>query len=230
MLVAAAGILALFASNVLAANYDVTATAGNTFSPQNLTIGVGDSVTWTNAGGPQPHDVVFEDGSFQQPTPPSTSTWTATRTFNTTGTFPYYCSIHGFTGGIGMSGTVAVSAASTGTGTGTTPTGSVPAGTVGAQGQTVCRSQRSFLIRIRRPRGSRIRSAQVSVNGKPVKVSGRYIDGKLRYVAPVDLRGLTKGSYKVDIVVTTSRGQKLRGTRTYQTCAAKLTSSGLPPL
>ena len=130
-----------------------------------------------------------------------------------------------------MSGSVVVNAASTGSGGGTSPTGTSPSGTVGAQGQsTACASQRNFMIRLRRPRGARITSAQVSVNGKPVKVSGRYIGGKLRHVAQVDLRGLTKGTYKVDIVATTNKGKKLRGTRTYQTCAAKLTSSALPPL
>ena len=91
MLVAVVGAMAFAASPALAANQDVTATAGSTFSPETVNIALGDSVTWTNVGGGT-HDVTFDDGSFTQPPAPSPAAWTATRTFDTTGTFQYYCS------------------------------------------------------------------------------------------------------------------------------------------
>lgn len=231
-LVTVAGVAALAASPALGANQTVNA-FGVQFLPSAVEVFQGESVTWTNGGGT--HDVTFDDGSFTQPPAPSPDPWVVTRTFTTPGTFRYYCSIHGAPNGIGMSGSVVVSdspsAGGGGGGGGTSPAGTAPAGTVGAQGQsTPCRSQRNFLIRIRRPRGETIASAQVSVNGRSVKVSERNIDAKVRHVAQVDLRGLTKGTYKVEITVRTSKGRRLRGTRTYQTCAAKLESSALPQL
>jgi plastocyanin len=225
MLVAAVGALTLVSSTGLAANQGVTA-SGVQFSPTTVTITQGDSVSWTNAGGL--HDVTFDDGSFQQPSAPSGSAWTVTRTFDTPGTFQYHCSVHG----TGMSGTVVVNQATQSTPGGSVP-GSTPAAGVGAQGQgqsTACKSQRNFRIRIRQPRGVRIKSAEVSVNGKPVEVSKLVIDGKLRHTARIDLRGLGRGTYKVEIDAVTDKGKKLRGTRSYQTCAAKLVSNALPPL
>ena len=187
-------------------------------------------MTWANGGGV--HDVRFDDGSFVQPPTPDGGPWTATRTFATLGAFQYYCSVHGSPGGVGMSGSVVVSATPpTNSGGSTAPTGSAPTSTVGAQGQaTACKSQRNFKIRIRQQRGFKIGSAEVSVNGKPVEVSKLVVGGKLRHTAQVDLRGLGKGVYEVRIVATTTSGKKLRGTRTYRTCDAKLTSSALPPL
>jgi plastocyanin len=90
----------------LAADQTVTATSSNEFTPANVTVGQGEKVTWTNAGGD--HNVKFDDGSFEQPADPSSSNWTVSRTFNTAGTFRYYCEAHGGPGGAGMSGTVTV--------------------------------------------------------------------------------------------------------------------------
>jgi plastocyanin len=221
--------MALAACPAMAANFDVgmvTSASGPRFSPETITVAQGDSVTWTNGGGF--HDVTFEDGLFKQPSPPSALIWTVSRTFDSPGTYLYYCSVHQ---SIGMVGSVFVNAA-TSTGSSGTPGTSGPAGgTVGAQGQpTPCRSQRNFRIRVRQPRGVKIKSASVSVNGKPVKVRQFVVAGKLRHVAQVDLRGLGKGTYKVEITAKTDTGKTLRGTRTYRTCVAKLASSGLPSL
>jgi plastocyanin len=223
--------MALAACPAMAANFSVGmvgSASGPRFSPETITVAQGDSVSWTNGGGF--HDVTFEDGLFKQPPTPSADIWTVSRTFDTSGTYLYYCSVHQ---SIGMIGSVVVNAA-TSTGSSGTPATSVPGtpgATVGAQGQpTPCKSQRNFQIRVRQPRGVKIKSASVSVNGTPVKVRQFVVGGKLRHVAQVDLRGLGKGTYKVDIIATTDKGKKLRGTRTYQTCVAKLVSSGLPPL
>lgn len=82
-----------------------------------------------------------------------------------------------------------------------------------------CVSRRRFRIRLREPKGDRITSARVSVNGKLVKT----VRG-VRLTAPVDLRSLPKGRFSVRIEVVTSTGRKIRGTRRYRTCAPKRTA------
>jgi len=78
--------------------------ANNSFSPQVLTIKVGEKVTWRRQNGF--HSVTADDGSFNQP---ASSSWTTfSRTFPQAGSFPYHCSAHGGPAGTGMSGTVIV--------------------------------------------------------------------------------------------------------------------------
>jgi plastocyanin len=91
-----------------AADQSVSATPSDTFSPASVTVNQGDMVTWTNDGGN--HNVYFEDGSFDMPGTPSTSSWTVSRQFDTVGTFSYYCEVHEDEG---MTGTVTVLAAGT---------------------------------------------------------------------------------------------------------------------
>jgi plastocyanin len=112
--------LALCCEPALGANYPVSATASNTFSPDPVTITQGDTVTWTNVGGGL-HNVHFDDDSFIEPNAPSTTAWTVSRAFAQPGNYPYYCEIHGGKGGLGMSGTVTVNAAPPGGGGGGTP-------------------------------------------------------------------------------------------------------------
>ena len=73
-----------------------------------------------------------------------------------------------------------------------------------------------FRIRLRTPRGTRVVSATVSINGK---VRARVKRGKVR--APVDLRGLPKGKVTVRVAVKASDGRTYKGKRTYRTCAAR---------
>lgn len=84
----------------------VIETVGNTFSPADITIAVGDIVSWQNTGGGL-HDVEADDGSFSSGEA-STANWTYEYTFTTAGDFGYYCSVHGGAGGVGMSGTISV--------------------------------------------------------------------------------------------------------------------------
>jgi plastocyanin len=79
------------------------------FAPVNLTIAVGDTVTFTNAGG-APHNVHADDNSFRCAQgcdgqggdgTPSAALWSATVTFNQAGTFAYHCDVHGSMGMIG---------------------------------------------------------------------------------------------------------------------------------
>lgn len=72
------------------------------FSPRTVTIQVGDTVTWTNNSGDF-HNVVAEDGSFDSGEP--ALSWTFSHTFNTPGTYDYFCEPHRFSG---MTGTVVV--------------------------------------------------------------------------------------------------------------------------
>jgi plastocyanin len=84
--------------------------ANNTFSPATVTIGPGESVTWEWEEGVGRHNVV-PDGEEPEPSGVLTDgPFTYTYTFDTPGTYGYYCIAHGAPGGVGMSGTVVVQA------------------------------------------------------------------------------------------------------------------------
>jgi plastocyanin len=109
MLLRLAGMLGVWlvvgaaASGAGAENQAVMALQGpNRFAPNDVTINQHETVTWHNGGGT--HNVQFNDGSYEQPTDPSSSSWTVSRTFDTAGTFTYICRQHGSV----MSGTVHV--------------------------------------------------------------------------------------------------------------------------
>ena len=72
------------------------------FSPQTLTITVGDIVKWTNISGT--HNVRANDNSFFSG-PAAPAIWEFTHTFTNSGNFPYYCEPHL---GNGMTGTIIV--------------------------------------------------------------------------------------------------------------------------
>ena len=88
------------------------------------------------------------------------------------------------------------------------------AGAFGLPATRRCLSRRNFKIRLKEPKGIKIRRAVVRVAGKKAKV--RRIRGRL--VAQVDLRGFPKAKVVVSIQVTTSTRVKLNGKRTYKTC------------
>jgi LPXTG-motif cell wall-anchored protein len=80
------------------------------YSPKNLTVAPGDTVTWTNNGSTQ-HTVTADSGDFNSgPLNPGQS---FSHTFTTAGTVPYHCLFHGSAGGIGMAGVITVGTAST---------------------------------------------------------------------------------------------------------------------
>jgi plastocyanin len=99
-----------------AANHDVTIT-GNSFSPSELTVEVGDTVTFRNQSGGV-HNAVSDPGAANTfrcangcdatggNGAPSAANWTAVVTIANPGVTPYHCAIHGGTGGEGMSGTI----------------------------------------------------------------------------------------------------------------------------
>jgi plastocyanin len=88
-----------------------------TFSPPALVVQPGDTVTWRNTGGV--HNVVADDRSFRCAEgcdgdgrggngDASLAAWSFSLTFDRPGSYPYYCELHGFAGGVGMAGSVEV--------------------------------------------------------------------------------------------------------------------------
>lgn len=99
--------LFLFSTFTFAQTLHVIQTGpGNSFSPSDLTINVQDTVRWVNSSGGF-HNVVADDGSYTSGGA-SSSQWVFEHIFTVTGDSRYYCSIHGGTGGSGMSGIVHV--------------------------------------------------------------------------------------------------------------------------
>jgi len=102
----------LFAGLAQAENHTVTVSS-NRFSPAQLTIQVGDTVTFTNAGGF--HNASADDGSFRCAQGcdgvgngngnPSNTAWSAVVSFDAAGVHPYRCEVHG---DMGMTGTITV--------------------------------------------------------------------------------------------------------------------------
>ena len=85
-------------------------TTGLTFSPTNLTVTVGTTVTWQN-GSTTTHTVTSATGSTQTFNSGNVgASGTFTQMFNTQGTYHYYCMFHGQDGNppTGMSGTITV--------------------------------------------------------------------------------------------------------------------------
>ena len=123
------GMLAVIAlaAPAFAATHSVSV-IDNDYSPGTITVAVGDTVTWTNNGS-APHTVTANDGSFDSdPDCPDNFDAcmqpgdTYSHTFNSAGTFGYFCKVHGQS----MAGTVVVEGSDDGGGGGTpapSPTG-----------------------------------------------------------------------------------------------------------
>lgn len=79
----------------------VAGTASNDFTPANVAIARGGTVTWTF--GALLHNVEFQGGAGVPANVSNTSNASVSRTFNTAGNFGYVCSLHG-----GMNGSVFV--------------------------------------------------------------------------------------------------------------------------
>lgn len=81
-------------------------------------------------------------------------------------------------------------------------------------GSRTCLSRRTFTIRLRQPRGQRLRRATVLVDGKRVRVVRRH--GRLR--ARIDLRGKRKRIVIVKVRAVTRSGRRVSEVRRYRTC------------
>ena len=84
---------------------------GFSFTPPNLEINVGDTVTWTNDGGF--HNVSATTAQYPgnpegfRNGDPSSALWTFSHTFSIAGEYGYHCEVHGAPGA-GMFGTITV--------------------------------------------------------------------------------------------------------------------------
>jgi hypothetical protein len=100
------------------------------------------------------------------------------------------------------------------------PIGAAPrsevASQVGLPTARRCASRRRFRIRLRAPRGQRLASARVYVNGRR-----RAVRRGRRLTAPVDLRGLPRGTVRVTVVARTRSGRRVVERRRYRTCVPK---------
>jgi plastocyanin len=85
-----------------AASITVTLTSSSV-SPNPLTINVGDTVTWVNGDGAN-HMIMSSDGSFNSPVLAAGQNFS--NTFQTPGTYTYYCMFHP-----SVTGTITVQAA-----------------------------------------------------------------------------------------------------------------------
>jgi plastocyanin len=86
------------------------------FDPRELTVSVGDEVTWTHRDGEQVHSVTADDGSFDSnplcsagnPKECMSDHDTFKHTFGAEGRFPYFSKTWGGPGGQGASGVIIV--------------------------------------------------------------------------------------------------------------------------
>ena len=96
------------------------------------------------------------------------------------------------------------------------PAAGATPGVAGKPAARVCKSRRSFTIRVKKKRGVKIVSATVFVNGKKQKTK----KGK-RITSRVTLIGLKKGRYNVVIRVKLSDGRTATDRRRFKTCTPK---------
>jgi len=106
--------LAIFSAPPAFADDRQVRVADDVFMPSAVAVKPGESVTWSNPGSTDLHNVTFEDGEFSSGGV-SRGPWEATRPFaeEDEGAYRYYCLEHGGPGGSGMSGTVFVNEAGT---------------------------------------------------------------------------------------------------------------------
>jgi hypothetical protein len=84
---------------------------------------------------------------------------------------------------------------------------------LGLPSSKVCLSRRKFLVHPRAPKGVKLVSVEVQINGKFVK------KGKLNaHATSVSLVGLPKGTFKVALITTSSKGKIYEEVRTFHTC------------
>jgi plastocyanin len=185
----------------------------NFFSPATVNIAIGDAVEWSQSGV-LPHNVKFDDGSFERPASPTNTPWTESRTFSTPGRFEYYCEQHGGPNGAGMAGVVVVAGAGGGGGGG----GTAPTGDKDAPDITKLDAKQSG------------RSISVTIKtdeaGKATVVVQRNVrSSRLRQVAKVT-RSVKAGTTKLSIA-RTSRRRRLPFARYRVTATVKDTAGNV---
>lgn len=79
-----------------------------------------------------------------------------------------------------------------------------------------CVSKRRFIAHPRAPKGVKLLSVQVFINGK-LKTTGKLVKGH----TTINLKGLPKGTFKVSMIATSTTGQTYEDSRTFHTCVPK---------
>jgi plastocyanin len=193
--------------------------SGVAFSPKTITVAVGDTVHWQNAGGT--HNVRFAGETGMPATPTSSIDFNLAnvqKTFTTAGTFKYYCEAHASdeNDADGMTGTVVV-----GDG-GATPTPS-PSPTPAPVTFTASVANQAFCVR--KGDGCRHLGVRIAVDASRrtpftgrVK-RGRKAVGRVRFTAPegestfrfrrVDGALLKSGDYTITLAA--GEGEKTLG-------------------
>jgi len=87
---------------------------------------------------------------------------------------------------------------------------------VGLPSTKVCLSKRRFIAHPRSPKGAKLVSVQLYINGV-LKGSSRLTTSH----TTINLVGLPKGTFRVAMVVTSSKGKKYEDVRTFHTCVPK---------
>ena len=169
-----------------ASTVEVTADAGNTFTPSTVQLVPGDSVVFRNQDVGGFHNVKFDDGSFDAPASPDPSAWSVgPKAFPSTGTFRFFCELHGAPGGVGMAGQIVVAP----------PGVDITAPRV-TSASLKARSGRKLRLRFR-----------TSERGQATIKFTRRVRGKYRKVRTVK-RGVAPGKIRVDLA-RTAGGRKL---------------------
>jgi hypothetical protein len=87
---------------------------------------------------------------------------------------------------------------------------------LGLPSSNICLSKRKFIVHPRAPKGVKLVHVEVFIDGK-LKSQGSLSKGH----TTVSLIGLPKGTYQVELVVTSSKGQLFEDVRTFHTCVPK---------
>lgn len=87
---------------------------------------------------------------------------------------------------------------------------------LGLPSSKICLSKRKFTVHPRAPQGVKLIHIEVFINGV-LKAQGKLSKDH----TTISLLGLPKGSYQVEMVVTSSKGKLYEDVRTYHTCVPK---------
>jgi plastocyanin len=203
-------------ADALAANQTVNGLDGTTglWSPENVSVHVGDTVTWSFASTTQAHNVAANSANWTLTSPIQVAHPDVTYTFTTAGTYAFVCQVHPDT----MKGTVSVD---------TTPPPPPPLSEQPfPNDQTppavleITDEQRPALSRVRAAaiaHGARIRFR----TSEPGRVTVRVEHGK-RTVATrtvrvrragtksLRVRGLRAGTYRIEVLARDLAGNRSR--------------------
>jgi len=89
--------------------------------------------------------------------------------------------------------------------------------TLGLPSSKMCLSKRAFVVHPRSPRGVKLVSVEVQINGKFIKRVKLSSHGG----TPVSLVGLPKGTFKVALITKSSKGKTYEEVRSFHTCVPK---------